>query len=65
MWFVLTYHTLPVTVDFVQVISGYQLPKPVNHKEASVLDPFVKINIYGIPDDIQKHRTKTIDDKGI
>lgn len=47
----------------MQVISGFQLPKkPV--KTGGILDPFVKIQIFGVPSDTQEGRTKTIEDNG-
>lgn len=47
----------------MQVISGFQLPKKPT-KIGGILDPFIKIQIFGVPADTQEVRTKTIEDNG-
>jgi phosphatidylinositol phospholipase C delta len=45
------------------VISGQQLPK-VNIKESSVVDPFVRVEIHGLPLDQAKQETRYINNNG-
>uniref|UniRef100_A0A6Q2XHZ2 Phosphoinositide phospholipase C n=1 Tax=Esox lucius TaxID=8010 RepID=A0A6Q2XHZ2_ESOLU len=47
----------------IQVISAQQLPK-VNIKESSVVDPFVRVEIHGVPLDQAKQETRYIDNNG-
>ncbi|KAI4878691.1 hypothetical protein NFI96_001026 [Prochilodus magdalenae] len=46
------------------VISGQQLPK-VNNKEGSIVDPFVRVEIYGVPADQAKQETSYIENNGL
>lgn len=46
-----------------QVISGQQLPK-VNQKEGSIVDPLVRVEIYGTPQDQTKEETSHINNNG-
>lgn len=46
-----------------QVISGQQLPK-VNQKEGSIVDPLVRVEIYGVPQDQNKEETSHINNNG-
>lgn len=46
-----------------QVISGQQLPK-VNQKEGSIVDPLVRVEIYGVPQDQAKEETSHINNNG-
>ncbi|KAM6464495.1 1-phosphatidylinositol 4,5-bisphosphate phosphodiesterase delta-4 [Liasis olivaceus] len=48
----------------VKIISGQQLPKIPNSKEGSIVDPFVRVEIHGIPSDSAKQETKYIDNNG-
>uniref|UniRef100_A0A8D0H9E1 Phosphoinositide phospholipase C n=1 Tax=Sphenodon punctatus TaxID=8508 RepID=A0A8D0H9E1_SPHPU len=48
----------------IQVISGQQLPKVVNSKEGSIVDPLVRVEIHGVPADTSKQETKYIDNNG-
>uniref|UniRef100_A0A6P8JAS0 Phosphoinositide phospholipase C n=1 Tax=Actinia tenebrosa TaxID=6105 RepID=A0A6P8JAS0_ACTTE len=51
----------------IRVISGQQLPKPKDSilgDRGEIIDPYVEIEIIGIPADNAKHRTKTIEDNG-
>ncbi|XP_041937324.1 1-phosphatidylinositol 4,5-bisphosphate phosphodiesterase delta-4 [Alosa alosa] len=54
------YQPLKLTI---QVISGQQLPK-VNIKEGSIVDPLVRVEIYGVPMDQAKQETRYIDNNG-
>ncbi|TDG96417.1 hypothetical protein EPR50_G00241560 [Perca flavescens] len=47
----------------IQVISGQQLPK-VNIKEDSIVDPLVRVEIYGVPLDQNRQETRYIDNNG-
>ncbi|XP_056321647.1 1-phosphatidylinositol 4,5-bisphosphate phosphodiesterase delta-4 [Danio aesculapii] len=47
----------------VKVISGQQLPK-LKQNEWSIVDPFVRVEIYGVPLDQAKQETKYIDNNG-
>ncbi|XP_073329643.1 1-phosphatidylinositol 4,5-bisphosphate phosphodiesterase delta-4 [Pagrus major] len=47
----------------IQVISGQQLPK-VNQKEGSIVDPLVRVEIYGVPQDQTKEETSHINNNG-
>ncbi len=45
------------------MISGQQLPK-VNQKEGSIVDPLVRVEIYGVPQDQTKEETSHINNNG-
>ncbi|XP_017276407.1 1-phosphatidylinositol 4,5-bisphosphate phosphodiesterase delta-1 isoform X2 [Kryptolebias marmoratus] len=47
----------------IMVISAQQLPK-VNKKKSSIVDPYVKVQIYGVPADTAKKVTSTVDNNG-
>ncbi|XP_041663577.1 1-phosphatidylinositol 4,5-bisphosphate phosphodiesterase delta-4 [Cheilinus undulatus] len=47
----------------IQVISAQQLPK-VNQKEGSIVDPLVRVEIYGVPQDQAKEETTHINNNG-
>ncbi|XP_062420805.1 1-phosphatidylinositol 4,5-bisphosphate phosphodiesterase delta-4 isoform X1 [Pungitius pungitius] len=47
----------------IQVISGQQLPK-VNQKEGSIVDPLVRVEIFGVPLDQAKEETSHINNNG-
>uniref|UniRef100_A0A3P8WIF6 Phosphoinositide phospholipase C n=1 Tax=Cynoglossus semilaevis TaxID=244447 RepID=A0A3P8WIF6_CYNSE len=47
----------------IQVISGQQLPK-VNQKEGSIVDPLVRVEIYGVPQDQAREETSHINNNG-
>uniref|UniRef100_A0A8C6PBS1 Phosphoinositide phospholipase C n=1 Tax=Nothobranchius furzeri TaxID=105023 RepID=A0A8C6PBS1_NOTFU len=47
----------------IQVISGQQLPK-VNMKEGSIVDPLVRVEIFGVPIDQVKAETSHINNNG-
>uniref|UniRef100_A0AAR2JXM2 Phosphoinositide phospholipase C n=1 Tax=Pygocentrus nattereri TaxID=42514 RepID=A0AAR2JXM2_PYGNA len=48
----------------IQVISGQQLPK-VNNKVGSIVDPFVRVEIYGLPADQATQETSYIENNGL
>ncbi|XP_049585013.1 1-phosphatidylinositol 4,5-bisphosphate phosphodiesterase delta-4 [Syngnathus scovelli] len=47
----------------IQVISGQQLPK-VNQKEGSIVDPLVRVEVYGVAQDQAKEETGHINNNG-
>ncbi|KAM7445346.1 calcium-dependent phospholipase C [Porites harrisoni] len=51
----------------IKVISGQQLPKPKDSilgDRGEIIDPYVEVELIGIPADSCKHRTKTVMDNG-
>eukprot|EP00026_Physarum_polycephalum_P008931 Phypoly_transcript_09038.p1 GENE.Phypoly_transcript_09038~~Phypoly_transcript_09038.p1 ORF type:complete len:323 (+),score=28.40 Phypoly_transcript_09038:393-1361(+) len=48
----------------VHLISGWQLPKDTGTTKGEVVDPYVKIRMYGVPGDNHKYRTKVIQNDG-
>eukprot|EP00013_Stygamoeba_regulata_P023382 CAMPEP_0177659408 /NCGR_PEP_ID=MMETSP0447-20121125/17426_1 /TAXON_ID=0 /ORGANISM="Stygamoeba regulata, Strain BSH-02190019" /LENGTH=1211 /DNA_ID=CAMNT_0019164275 /DNA_START=102 /DNA_END=3733 /DNA_ORIENTATION=+ len=52
----------PMRVLRVRVISGRQLPKPSTDKE--IVDPFVRLEVRGVPADDQRAKTKKISQNG-
>ncbi|NXO04883.1 PLCD4 phosphodiesterase, partial [Rhinopomastus cyanomelas] len=53
----------PVTLT-IQVISGQQLPKVANSKEGAIIDPLVRVEIHGVPEDQAHQQTKYIENNG-
>ncbi|XP_077129307.1 1-phosphatidylinositol 4,5-bisphosphate phosphodiesterase delta-4 isoform X1 [Ranitomeya variabilis] len=53
----------PVSLS-IQVISAQQLPKVENSKEGSIVDPLVRVEIFGVPIDQSKQETKYIENNG-
>ncbi|KAG9472415.1 hypothetical protein GDO78_019713 [Eleutherodactylus coqui] len=53
----------PVSLS-IQVISAQQLPKDQNSKEGSIIDPLVRVEIFGVPIDQAKLETKYIENNG-
>ena len=50
---------------FLQVISGQHFPKPKGSgSRGDVTDPYVTIEIFGIPADCAEERTKTVPHNG-
>ncbi|CAL8346825.1 unnamed protein product [Merluccius merluccius] len=47
----------------VMVISGQQLPK-VEAKKKSIVDPVVRVEVYGVPADVASKETKPVDNNG-
>jgi Ca2+-binding EF-hand superfamily protein len=48
----------------VRVISGQNLPKPGEKSKGEVIDPYVVVELVGVPADAAQHTTKTVDDNG-
>ncbi|EFX86832.1 hypothetical protein DAPPUDRAFT_207590, partial [Daphnia pulex] len=49
----------------IRIISGQQLPRPRGSAaKATIVDPYVLIQIYGIPIDCAERKTRTIPDEG-
>ncbi|XP_038196394.1 1-phosphatidylinositol 4,5-bisphosphate phosphodiesterase delta-4 isoform X1 [Arvicola amphibius] len=48
----------------VQVISGQQLPKVDSTKETSVVDPLVKVELFGVPEDTRQQETSYVENNG-
>ncbi|KAK2168135.1 hypothetical protein LSH36_20g09029 [Paralvinella palmiformis] len=48
----------------LKIIRGYQLPKKPGDKARSILDPYVKVDIYGYPDDTKTFRTNYVKNNG-
>ncbi|NXU36979.1 PLCD4 phosphodiesterase, partial [Drymodes brunneopygia] len=53
----------PITLT-IQVISGQQLPKVANSKEGAIIDPLVRVEIYGVSADQAHQETKYIENNG-
>ncbi|NXF11798.1 PLCD4 phosphodiesterase, partial [Smithornis capensis] len=53
----------PITLT-IQVISGQQLPKVANSKDGAIIDPFVRVEIHGVPVDQAHQETKYIENNG-
>uniref|UniRef100_A0A8C4SCY6 Phosphoinositide phospholipase C n=1 Tax=Erpetoichthys calabaricus TaxID=27687 RepID=A0A8C4SCY6_ERPCA len=49
---------------FLQIISGQQLPKVNQDKINSIVDPLVKVEIFGVPRDVQKAETHHLNNNG-
>lgn len=48
-----------------QIISGQQLPKPRDGAARSdIVDPYVTVEVFGIPSDCDEERTKTVQHNG-
>uniref|UniRef100_A0A8C6TGP2 Phosphoinositide phospholipase C n=1 Tax=Neogobius melanostomus TaxID=47308 RepID=A0A8C6TGP2_9GOBI len=47
----------------IQVLSGQQFPK-VNQKEGSIVDPLVRVELYGVPKDQSRDETSYINNNG-
>jgi len=51
--------------SFVQVISGQRFPKPKGSgAKGDTIDPYVTVEIFGIPADCAEERTKTVQHNG-
>nr|XP_048314979.1 1-phosphatidylinositol 4,5-bisphosphate phosphodiesterase delta-4 isoform X2 [Myodes glareolus] len=51
-------------VLLVQVISGQRLPKVDSTKETSVVDPLVKVELFGVPEDTRQQETSYVENNG-
>ncbi|XP_075316741.1 1-phosphatidylinositol 4,5-bisphosphate phosphodiesterase eta-2 [Odontesthes bonariensis] len=52
---------------FLKIISGQQLPKPKDSMlgdRGEIIDPFVEVEIIGLPVDCSKQQTRVVDDNG-
>jgi len=50
----------------LQVISGQQLPKPkASGAKGNTVDPYVTVEVFGIPADCAEERTKTVSNTGM
>ncbi|KAM7378865.1 hypothetical protein PAMP_004460 [Pampus punctatissimus] len=47
----------------IMVISAQQLPK-VNDKKSSIIDPLVKVEVYGVPADVAVKETNSVENNG-
>lgn len=47
----------------MQIISGHQLP-PSNLSRSNKADPLVRLEIYGVPEDIARHQTSVVKNNG-
>ena len=48
----------------MQVISGQQLPKEDKTKEGSIVDPLVRVEIFGIRPDTTRQETSHVENNG-
>ncbi|KAL1770871.1 1-phosphatidylinositol 4,5-bisphosphate phosphodiesterase delta-4 isoform X1 [Sigmodon hispidus] len=48
----------------IQVISGQRLPKVDNTKEKSIVDPLVKVELFGVPEDTKQQETSSVENNG-
>ncbi|XP_073732193.1 1-phosphatidylinositol 4,5-bisphosphate phosphodiesterase eta-2 isoform X2 [Misgurnus anguillicaudatus] len=51
----------------LKIISGQQLPKPKDSMlgdRGEIIDPYVEVEITGLPADYNKHQTRVVDDNG-
>lgn len=48
----------------IQVISGYQIPKPSNRSKGEVIDPFVTVQVFGVGMDQQEVQTTVVKNNG-
>ena len=50
----------------VQVLSAYQLPKvPGKEKRHNIIDPFVRVEVFGVPADCRHYESVYLKDEGI
>ncbi|GMH67817.1 hypothetical protein TL16_g04777, partial [Triparma laevis f. inornata] len=48
----------------VEVMSASQLPKPKGATKGEVIDPYVKVEVHGVPNDCKNCQTRVIDNNG-
>jgi len=48
----------------LRLISGWQLPKESGTPKGEVIDPYVKIHIFGVAEDLKKYKSKVIANNG-
>lgn len=51
-------------VSWLQVISGQRLPKVDKTQETTVVDPLVKVELSGVPEDTMEHETSYVENNG-
>jgi hypothetical protein len=52
-------------LDFsIEVMSASQLPKPMGATKGEVIDPYVMVELHGIPSDEAKYQTARVDNNG-
>lgn len=51
-------------VSWLQVISGQRLPKVDKTKETTVVDPLVRVELYGVPEDTKQQETSYVENNG-
>ncbi|GMH55823.1 hypothetical protein TrRE_jg4117 [Triparma retinervis] len=53
------------SVNFkVEVMSASQLPKPGGSAKGEVIDPYIKVELHGVPSDSKSYKTKVVDNNG-
>lgn len=53
-------------LSLLQVISGQHLPKPLKGSATGeIIDPYVRLEVKGLPCDTKDYKTKYISDNGI
>lgn len=55
---------MTILVLLIQVISAQQLPKINKDKHKSIVDPLVRVEIYGVPADNASKETHHIENNG-
>jgi hypothetical protein len=48
----------------IEVMSASQLPKPKGATKGEVIDPYVKVEVHGVPNDSKNYQTRVIDNNG-
>jgi len=48
----------------ITIISGHQIPKPNDTSKGEIIDPFIKIDVFGVDSDRAEYKTKVIDNNG-
>lgn len=56
--------TIEVLEPWLQVISGQQLPKVDQTKERAIIDPLVRVEIFGIRPDTSRQETSYVENNG-
>lgn len=51
-------------VSWLQVISGQRLPKVDKTKETTVVDPLVRVELFGVPEDTKQQETRYVENNG-
>ena len=46
------------------IFSAQQLPKPKGQQKGEIIDPYVKVEVYGVPDDTTKAQTSVVRNNG-